>query len=144
MSNCSVGEVPLIIKFSSSYFRCPCRAICVPKRLEILVHRLSPTMSYLSLSEFHLNIYNAKHNQRGILLEQVFIRSIDFYPKPKNSTISRCFAINAYEEHPGKIFTIYCRTNGENEALEWQRALLIFQRRQMNCISDIIDMYLSL
>jgi len=145
VSKLNVSSVPLELKYSSAYYRCPCGTICVPRFLEILIHKLSSRTCYLALSDFQLNIFAANRKARGVLLDRVFIRSIDIYPnsRARGGKSKRKFTINVYKEAPSKSFAIHCCAEDDFEMQEWQRAFLIFQRRESRQVDDIIDMYLD-
>jgi len=142
----TVTMVPLKLKFSPGYYACPCGTMCIPRYLEILIHKFFPKTCYLTLSDFELNIFAASRNAHGALLDRVFVRSVNICSNRRtwDMKFKRNFTIDVYKEMPSKSFAIYCSARSDYELREWQRAFLIFQLRESRQADDIIDCYLAL
>ncbi len=138
--------VPLELKFSPGYYACPCGTICIPRYLEILIHKFSSRTCYLTLSDFELNIFTASRKAPGVLLDRVFVRSVNICSnrRTREQKLKRKFTIDVYTEVPSKTFAIYCSTHSDHELREWQRAFLLFQRRESRQVDDILDIYSAL
>lgn len=141
-----VCNVPLALKYSPDYFQCPCGRCCFPRCLEILIEKFSSRVRFLYLSDFQLNVYSVNKGVPDLLLERFFIQSVHVEPSSLqiDNTLKKRFEIRVYREWPHDGFTIYCRAKDDLAIREWQRALMIFQQREMKQINEIIKLYLEL
>ena len=135
-----IGRVPLELKYSSGYFSCPCGTFCLPRCFEILMAKVFSKMRFLSLSDYHLNVYSVKRGSPYILLETFFVQSVHIRCSSMeiDNSLRRHFELRVYRDLPQNIFTIHCYARNEFEVREWQRSLLIFQQRERKAIIEAI------
>ncbi len=141
-----ISTIPLELKYSSDYFKCACGSFCLPRYLETLQGKCKSRLAFLALKDYQLNIHSVEHGNPGLLLERVFIQSLQIQPRSvRNGSKRKCgFAIKVYRQTPDEAFTLYCRVRGDYERQEWQRALMISQERERKQVVEIIGMYLEM
>ncbi len=136
-----IHAADLRVQYSSGFFCCPNR-LCVGRWIEIFMERLLPLPHrFVILREQCLDICESKgqgaNASPGLLLERLMVHNADVFSVWKLKEIPQHFTIHVYRVDCFTHFKIHCEADDHSAAIDWCKAFLKFQKKEIDYIINL-------